>query len=199
MLLVAVLLVPDAVSPTVEPEPAALRAAELVAFSAPNNPVVVSQIRVVVDASAVAVLPFVSSGDATLATGLERDVVASLRSVPGLYVIADNAVQPYAATELDAMEIRWVAWRARHRGCSRRSCRRTCPLNALICATPRPEQRSSSGGRPTSTDLFDELRAIRYEIAESVAATMLDSSLREQVVRADLFELAFVASKPFQQ
>ena len=45
----------------------------------------------------------------------------------------------------------------------------------------------------------DELSAIRYEIAESVAATMLDSSLREQVVRAERSGAPFAASKPFPQ
>ena len=68
-------------------------------------PVAVLPSGAVVDASAVAVLPFAAAGDATLAEGLERDVVAALRTVPGLYVIADDAVQPYAATDLAAAEI----------------------------------------------------------------------------------------------
>ena len=195
MLLVVVLLVPDAVSPPGEPAPTALRAAELVAVSAPNNPVTVLATGVVVDASAVAVLPFVSSGDSTLATGLERDVVASLRTVPGLYVIADNAAQPYAATELDAAEIggllgaRGIVDAAVDLADGR----------VRVSARLRDAATGATLWRADVDRPVDELRAIRYEIAESVAATMLDSSLREQVVRADRSSAPFAASKPFQQ
>ena len=65
------------------PEPVAMRAALLVAVDAPSNPVVVLPNGVVVDASAVAVLPFAAAGDSTLARGLEREVVAALRKRAG--------------------------------------------------------------------------------------------------------------------
>ena len=195
MLLVVIVLVPDAVSPSGEPEPVALQAAQLVAVSAPSNPVTVLRTGVVVDASAVAVLPFVSSGDSTLATGLERDVVASLRRVPGLYVIAHNAVQPYAATELDAAEIGGLLGA---RGIVDAA---VDLVDGRIRASARLRD-AATGATLWRADVdrsVDELRAIRYEIAESVAATMLDSSLREQVVRADRSSAPFGASKPFHQ
>ena len=140
-------------------------------------------------------LPFVSSGDATLATGLERDVVASLRSVPGLYVIADNAVQPYAATELDAAEIGGLLGA---RGIVDAA---VDLVDGRVRASARLRD-AATGATLWRADVdrpVDELSAIRYEIAESVAATMLDSSLREQVVRADRSGAPFAASKPFPQ
>jgi TolB-like protein len=45
----------------------------------------------------------------------------------------------------------------------------------------------------------DELNAIRYEIAESVAATMLDSGLRAQLAREARSSAPVSYGKPFQQ
>ena len=155
--------------------------------NAPSDPVAVLPIGVVVDASAVAVLPFVAAGDATLAQGLERDVVASLRTVPGLYVIADNAVQPYASTELDAAEIGGLLGRA---GIVDAAVDLADGRVRVSRAPARRRDRRNVVGGPTSIEPVDELSAIRYEIAESVAATMLDSSLREQVARDGPIERA---------
>ena len=179
-LLVAIFIARDAAGPAARPEPVAMRAARLVAVNAPSNPVVVLPSGVVVDASAVAVLPFAAAGDATLAQGLEREVVAALRSVPGLYVVADSAVQAYAYTELAPAEI---GAQLGARGV----------LDAaidLVDGRVRVSARlreASTGATLWRADLersVDELRAVRDELAEQVAAAMLDSSLRADA-RAD--------------
>ena len=157
-----------------------MRAALLVAVNAPSNPVVVLPNGVVVDASAVAVLPFAAAGDSTLARGLEREVVAALRSVPGLYVVADGAVQAYAYTELAPAEIGAQLGARGVSRCGHRSRRRSC-------ASERSPARSRDGRNTLAKRrraFVDELRAVRDELAEQVAAAMLDSSLRADA-RAD--------------
>ncbi len=93
-------------APTSAPRPP-LRAAEVAGFGAPVEPVVMLPTGVLVDGRSVAVLPFVAGGGSdTLAAGLESDVVAALRSVPGLYVIAGASTAPYpAASELSTLQI----------------------------------------------------------------------------------------------
>jgi TolB-like protein len=84
--------------------PAELTAMSVAAVTAPVNPTVVLPSGVLVDGRSVAVLPF--TGNDALAAGFEQDVVAALRSVPGLYVVAGTATAPYrATTELSAAEI----------------------------------------------------------------------------------------------
>jgi TolB-like protein len=102
-LLIAVFIVRDRAPESSAPEP--LAAARLIAFDAPSNAVAVLPSGAVVDASTVAVLPFGGPGDLSLAAGLGQDVVTSLRTVPGLYVIADADVRPYAGTELGTAEL----------------------------------------------------------------------------------------------
>jgi adenylate cyclase len=147
----------------------------------------------VVDASAVAVLPF-AAGDARLAEGLERDVVASLRAVPGLYVIADAAVKPYAATELDPTEI---GGQLGARGIVDAAVE-LVDGRVLVSARLRDAATGATLWRTEVDRPVDELSAIRNEIADSIAATMLDSSLREQT-RADRSSAPVSASKPIQQ
>ena len=172
-----------------------MEAARIVTFNAPSNSVAVLPSGAVVDASAVAVLPFATAGDTTLAEGLERDVVAALRTVPGLYVIADAAVSSYAYTDLSPSEI---GGQLGARGI-------VDAAIELVDGRVRVSVRlreAATGATVWRTDVdrpVDELNAIRYEIAESVAATMLDSSLREQVVYADRSSAPVSASKPIQQ
>ena len=193
--LLAVFVLPDSAPRSAGPELRPLRAAELAAVDAPSNAVAVLPTGVVVDASAVAVLPFATSGAATLAAGLERDVVASLRTVPGLYVIADAAVQPYAATLLDAAAI---GGQLGARGI-------VDGAVELVDGRVRVSARlreAATGATLWQTDVdrpLDELGAVRYEIAESVAATMLDSGLREQAARASPFSAPVSVSKPLPQ
>jgi len=73
-------------------------AASIVASSVGANSTVMLPGGVVVDANSIAVLPFVDSSadDASrrLAAGLYDDIVASLRAVPGLYVVGGSSVAP---------------------------------------------------------------------------------------------------------
>jgi TolB-like protein len=190
-LLVAVFLLPER-----DPEPAApdsLEAARLVAFDAPSSAVAVLPSGVVVDASTVAVLPFSGTGDAALAAGLEQAVATALRTVPGLYVVADAAVQPYAGTELGAAEIGGLLG-------ARGLVDAFVELvdgRVLISARLRESATGETLWQTRVDRPVDELRAVRTEIAEHVAATMFDSSLRAQVTRAE--GRAPFAAKPFQQ
>jgi TolB-like protein len=174
--LVVVSLVPGTAPPPAASAPATLRAAELIAVDAPGNSAAVLPTGVVVDASAVAVLPFAAAGDATLARGLQRDVVAALRGVPGLYVIAGDAVQPYAATELSAADI---GGQLGARGIVDASVELT-DGRVNVSAQLRDAATGATLWRTEVARPVDELDAIRYEIAESVAATMFDADLREQ-------------------
>jgi TolB-like protein len=176
------------------PEPM-LRAARQVAVDAPGTASAVLPGGIVVDASAVAVLPFAGAGDGTLAAGLARDVVSTLRTVPGLYVIADAAVQPYAGTELAAPELGGLLG---VRGLVDGSVE-LVDGRVLVSARLREAATGATLWQTQVERSVDELRAIRSEIAESVAATMLDSSLRERAARTDGLGEPASASKPFQQ
>jgi TolB-like protein len=193
--LAAVLLVPGAAPPRSGSAPAALRAAERVAVDAPGNAAAVLPTGVVVDASAVAVLPFAAAGDTTLARGLQRDVVAALRGVPGLYVIAGDAVQPYAATELSAADI---GGQLGARGIVEAAVE-LADGRVRVSAQLRD---AATGATLWHTDVarpVDELSAIRYEIAENVAAAMFDSDLRELAARTGRASAPVSASKPLLQ
>jgi len=86
---------------------AELRAAAMAGFPAPPSSAVTLPTGVVVDGSSVALLPFAAGANSeTLAMGLEGDVAAALRGVPGLYVIAGAATAPYtAALDLSAVDV----------------------------------------------------------------------------------------------
>ena len=131
----------------------------------------------------------------TFAEGLERDVVAALRTVPGLYVIADTAVSSYAYTDLSPSEI---GGQLGARGIVDAAIELSTAVLRRLSVRLR-EADGSDGMAPTSTGRLKSWNAIRYEIAEGVAATMLDSSLRQQVVYADRSSAPVSSSKPFQQ
>jgi TolB-like protein len=194
-LLIAVLVVREGSSPAVSPETVTIDAARVATFDAPRDAVAVLPTGVVVDAGAVAVLPFTASGDATLAVGLERDVVSSLRTVPGLYVIADAAVQPYAATQLDSAEI---GGQLGARGIVDAAVEL---VDGRVRVTARLRE-AATGATLWQAEVdrpVEELGAVRLEIAESVAATMLDSGLRQQAARASRSGEPVSASKPVPQ
>lgn len=193
--LVAGFLLPDSPPRSDSPELAPLRAAERAAVDAPSDPVIVLPSGVVVDASAVAVLPFAAAGNATLAQGLERDVVAALRTVPGLYIVAADAAQPYANTDLAAAEIgSQLGVRGLVDGAVELFDGRVRVSARLREAATGATLWQTYVDRPV-----DELGAIRYEIAESVAATMLDSGLREQLARETRSSAPLAVSKPILQ
>jgi TolB-like protein len=191
--LVGVFLVPE---PPRQPAALApLRAADRVTVDAPSDSVAMLPTGVVVDASAVAVLPFTMAGDATLARGLERDVVTALRTVPGLYIIADAAVQPYAGTELAAADI---GTQLGVRGL-------VDAAVELVDGRVRVSARlreAATGATLWQTDVdrpVDELGAIRSEIAESVADAMIESGSREELAREARSRTSVSSSKPLPQ
>jgi TolB-like protein len=175
------------------PEPI-LRAAQQVAVDAPRTAAAVLPGGIVVDASAVAVLPFAGTGDGTLAAGLARGVVSSLRTVPGLYVIAGAAVQPYARTELAAPELGGLLGARGLVDGSVELVDGRVHVNARL-------REAATGATLWQAQVqrpVDDLREIRSEIAESVAGAMLDSRLRE-AMETDGSNEPPAASKPFQQ
>jgi TolB-like protein len=130
-----------------------------------------------------------------LAAGLERDVVAALRSVPGLYVIADEAVRPYAATELAAPELGGLLG-------ARGIVDAAVELDGGRVHVRAQLRDAATGATLWRTDVdrpVDELRAVRHEIAESVAATMLDPGLRDRAPRASRSNAPVSLSKPIPQ
>lgn len=194
-LLIAIFVIRGGEPPAGSPEARSIEAARVVTFDAPSNPIAVLPSGDVVDASAVAVLPFTAAGDGTLAEGLERDVAAALRTVPGLYVIAGAAVQPYEATELAASEI------GRQLG-TRGIVDAAVELvdgRVLVSARLRDSATGATLWRADLDRPVDELRAIRYDIAESVAATMFDSDLRERAARAGRSREPVSVGKPLAQ
>jgi len=194
-LVTVLFVVRDGTSPAISPEIVTLEAARIVTFDAPSSAVAVLPGGAVVDASAVAVLPFAGTGNRALARGLERDVVDTLRTVPGLYVIADAAVSSYAATDLSPSEI---GAQLGARGIVDAGIE-------LVDGRVRVNvhlRDAATGATLWRTDLdrpVDELRAVRYEIADSIAATLLDSGLREQTARAGRSIAPISASKPLPQ
>jgi TolB-like protein len=110
-------------------------------------------------------------------------------------VIADDAVQPYAATDLAAAEI---GGQLGARGIVDAAVE-LLEGRVLVSARLRDSATGTMLWRIDLDRPVEELNAIRYEIAESVAATMLDSRLREQVVYVDRSSAPVSASKPIQQ
>ena len=178
----------------VEPELLVMDAARRVAFDAPTTAVAVLPSGVVVDASAVAVLPFVGAGEGSLAAGLEHDIATALRSVPGLYVIAGAAVRPYAGTELGVAEL---GGQLGARGLVDASVE-LVDGRVRISARLRESATGATLWQTQADRPVDELRAVRAEIADHVAAAMFDSTLRARAAHANDARAQFSA-KPFQQ
>jgi TolB-like protein len=194
-LLITALVVRDRVSPAVSPERAASEAARVVTFDAPTDSIAVLPTGAVVDASAVAVLPFAASGDETLAEGLERDIVETLRTVPGLYVIADAAVSSYVSTDLSPSEI---GSQVGARGIVDAGVE-LVDGRVRVSARLRDAATGATLWRADVDRPVDELDAIRHEIAENIAATMFDSDLREQAARVGRSSAPVSVSKPIPQ
>jgi TolB-like protein len=161
-------------APQIAREAAPLPAARVVAIAAPVIPIAVLPNGVVVDASAVAVLPFAAAADPTLARGLERDIAAALRTVPGLYVIADEAAAPYASTELAAAELGALLGA---RGIVD-AIVELADGRVLIDVRLRDAATGETLWHADVDRPVDELRDARDEIAQRVALTMLDAELR---------------------
>jgi TolB-like protein len=164
------------------------RAAQIVELApASDHPAIVLTGSVVVDANSVAVLPFVAQAAeqkeavsrADIVADLHRDLVAALRAVPGLYVIAESSVLPYAALELPASEVgAQLGARA--------------VLGADVAFTPGEVVITARLlDAATDTVLWDaryerplaDLRAVQVEILVAVAAALVDPELRTRSAR----------------
>jgi TolB-like protein len=176
-------------------EPVVIRAARAVAVDAPNSAAAMLPGGVVVDASSVAVLPFAGASNAVLAAGLERDLAEALRTVPGLYVIADAAVQPYAGTELGAAELGGLLGA---RGLVDGSVE-LVEGRLRVSARLREAATGMTLWQAELDRPVDELRAVRYEIADEVATAMFDSRARAAVAAVPERDGAPSSAKPFQQ
>jgi TolB-like protein len=194
-LVVGVFAMRDGTPAANAPEIVMLEAARVVTFDAPSNPVAVLPGGAVVDGGAVAVLPFAGTGDAALAQGLERDLVDTLRTVPGLYVIGDAAVSSYAGTDLSPSEL---GTQLGARGIVDAGIE-LIDGRVRVNVRLRDAVTGATLWRTAFDRPVDELRAVRNEIADAVAATMFDSDLREQVVRSDRTSTPVSASKPILQ
>lgn len=180
--------------PSSAPAPAAIDAARRVAIDAPSTTAAVLPNGIVVDASSVAVLPF-AGADASLAAGLERDVAAALRTVPGLYVVADAAVQPYADTDIAAAELGGLL------GARGLVDGAVTLVDGRVHVSARLRE-AATGETLWQTEVdrpADQLAGIRNEIADRVAAALFEPSARERVVREGRDDAPASPSKPFQQ
>jgi TolB-like protein len=176
--------------PIVQPE---LRAAAMAGLPAPANSVVVLPTGVVVDGGSVALLPFASGADAdTLAMGLEADVAAALRGVPGLYVVSGVATAPYAtALDLSAAE---VGSQLGARGLVDARIQRT-GARVHITAELRDARSGTVVWQSDLDEPVDRLAHVRDVIADGVALTLLGSSAQAATpLRADA--PAFAANIP---
>jgi TolB-like protein len=115
--------------------------------------------------------------------------------VPGLYVIADAAVRPYADTELGAAEIGGLLGA---RGLVEASVE-LVDGRVLVSARLREADTGATLWQTQVDRPVDELRAVRTEIAEHVATAMFDSSLRAQATRGGGTVESSGSAKPFQQ
>ncbi len=178
--------------PTVQPE---LRAAAMAGLPAPASTVVVLPTGVVVDGGSVALLPFAFGADAnTLAMGLEADVAAALRGVPGLYVIAGAATAPYvAAIDLSAAE---VGSQLGARGLVDARVLRT-GARVRITAELRDARTGMVVWRSDLDEPVDRLAHVRDVIADGIALTLLGSSAQATApVRTDAAAFAVNVTEP---
>jgi TolB-like protein len=151
-----------------------LRATAMAGLPAPANSVVVLPTGVVVDGGSVALLPFASGADAdTLARGLEADIAAALRGVPGLYVVAGAATAPYtAAMDLSAAE---VGSQLGARGLVDARVQRT-GARVHITAELRDARSGTVVWQSDLDEPVDRLAHARDVIADGIALTLLGSS-----------------------
>jgi TolB-like protein len=178
--------------PVVQPE---LRATAMAGLPAAANSVVVLPNGVVVDGGSVALLPFASGADAdTLAMGLEADVAAALRAVPGLYVVAGAATAPYAAAmDLSAAE---VGSQLGARGLVDARVLRT-GARVHITAELRDARSGAVVWQSDIDEPVDRLAHVRDVIADGIALTLLGSNAQTTTaIRTDAPAFAANISEP---
>jgi TolB-like protein len=156
--------------------PATLTAAEVANIDAPVSPIVVLPTGVVVDGGSVAVLPFAGgAGSDALAAGLEAEVLAALRSVPGLYVIAGTATAPYAAaSDLSLVDV------GSQLGVSGVVDARVLRTGARLSVQARLRDTRSGAvvWQRDFDDTLDHLARVRDAVADGIALALLDSARR---------------------
>ncbi len=172
--------------PAVQPE---LRAAAMAGLPAAANAAVALPTGVVVDSGSVALLPFAFGADAeTLAMGLEGDVAAALRGVPGLYVVSGVATAPYTAEmDLSAAE---VGSQLGARGLVDARVLRT-GARVHVTAELRDARSGTVIWQSNLDEPVDRLAHVRDVIADGIALTLLGSSAQAIVpIRVDAPALA---------
>jgi TolB-like protein len=115
--------------------------------------------------------------------------------VPGLYVIADGAVQPYAGTELAPSEVGELLGA---RGLVDASVK-LVGGRVLVDARLRETATGTTLWQAQIDRPVDELRAVRDEMADGIAGVMLDPGLRAPPAIGAGSDDGVSASKPFQQ
>jgi TolB-like protein len=160
---------------------------------------------VIVDAHSVAVLPFVAAGAATgdepvlpgsraLAAGLQRELIAELDAVPGLYVVNAASVQPYAGSDLAPAEIgAQLGARGVLRGTASLVGGRVYLGAQLVDAATGQVLWAASYEQP-----IDELRAIQQDVLLQVVAALAvrPSAMSVSTARPDTSNA--LASVPIQ-
>lgn len=164
-------------SATIETPPIASRAAAIVATAAPVAPVILLPGGVAVDANSVAVLPFESAVDGTDKSAgglLQNAIVADLAMVPGIYVSSGAAVAPYARTDLSAADI---GVQLGTRGIVRGSVEQR-GSGVRVHAELADAATNRVIWRADYDTTLAELRAVRTELVDGIAATLVDPALR---------------------
>jgi TolB-like protein len=166
------------------------RAAQIVELApASDHPAIVLPGRVVVDANSVAVLPFVTqdfgrTDDAEprsrVAADLHRNIVAALRAVPGLYVIAEPSVSPYAAMELPASEVGAQLGARAVLGADIAA----AAGNVLVTVRLVDAATDTLLWEDRYTPALPDLRAVQVQILDGVVAALVDPELRARSARS---------------
>lgn len=168
---------------TAETAPIASRAAEIIAFAAPVVPVVLLPGGVAVDANSVAVLPFesaVDNADTSAGTLLQNAIVADLAIVPGVYVSRAASAAPYAQTDLSAAEI---GVQLGTRGIVSGRIEQQ-PAGIRVHAELADAATNRVVWRADYDTTLAELRSVRTQLVDGIAATLADPALRRSALRA---------------
>jgi TolB-like protein len=179
----------DASAPSpAEPELAAAveRATALLGAAQAANPVALLPGDVVVDAHSIAVLPFTPAGDgaeadaADLAARVERDLIATLSAIPGMYAIGDVSARAYAGAELPPSAI---GAQLGVRGIVTGRIAVTAD-RIQITAVLRDATTNAVLWRNDYDDALAALSSIQGDIVEAVTAALVDTPRYEAAVAA---------------
>ena len=166
-----------------EPGAVTRRAAAIVAAAPVTSPVVLLPGSVAVDANSIAVLPFDAlpaaetdpeRADPRFAADLQRNVVADLASVPGLYVVGGSSVLPYASADFSASELGVLLGA---RGILRGDVR-LADGRILLRAQLADAATGDVIWRAEYEHGVDDLHLLQTELVDGVTAALVDPALR---------------------